>query len=258
MKVVEQEHSWGTKWFAIRASHSTNTDDRRIRDWLRLKFQEGLSQDDVLERLPSLLSRYALLAQEHKLKQIEIGLPFAWRAAAAAIEAMSFRKGLIYVEATSRSIRTIPSDSTVFKIEKGDIPAILLLMSEQQRLHYKLDPDFFARPADVDILGYINEILRMTSTGECIAYGLRSENAFAGFGSAVRNLPYYWDETPKSYIQELFIAKREREKGNGTRLMNALMRHAPTGTNRRRCVWTSLAARNEVALRFYESLGFKP
>jgi ribosomal protein S18 acetylase RimI-like enzyme len=71
-------------------------------------------------------------------------------------------------------------------------------------------------------------------------------------------MPYYWDETPRSYVQELFVAKREREKGNGTKLMNALMRHAPFGSNKSRCVWTSLAARNEVAWRFYESLGFKP
>jgi ribosomal protein S18 acetylase RimI-like enzyme len=258
VRVDKQEHSWDTKWFAIRANHSTKTDDRRIHDWLRLKFQKGLSQEKALDRLHSLLSHYAVLAHEHNLKQIEIGLPFAWRTVAEEIEAMGFRKGLLYVEASARSAKTIPSDPTLCKIEKRDVPAILPLVYEQQRLHNRLDPDFFARPADVDIFGYVDEMLQMIGTGECVAYCLRSKNRFAGFASAVRNMPHYWDDKSRSYVQEIFVAKREREKGNGTKLMSALMRHAPYGANRSRRIWTSLAARNEVAWRFYKSLGFKP
>lgn len=258
MKVDEQEHSWDTKWFAIRASHSTKTDDRRIHDWLRLSIQEGLGQERVLERLPSLLSHYAVLAHRQKLKQIEMGLPVGWDAVAEEIEAMGFRKGLIYVETMARSAKAIPLDSKVCTIEKRDVPAILPKLYEQQRLHHRLDPDFFARPADVDILEYANEMLHMIETGESVAYCLRSKNSLVGFATAVRDMPYYWDDTHGSYVLELFVAKRERKKGNGTKLMNALMSQAPSGSNKCRRVWTSLAARNDVARSFYESLGFEP
>ena len=138
----------------------------------------------------------------------------------------------------------------------GDVPKILDLLRQVDRVHYEGRPDIFR--ADAQKYGP-SQIVSMLDKPDCPIFVAVEDGTVLGY-CFCRVDTYYRDtvitDHTDCYIDDLCVDETIRGKGVGKALYQAVCKYA----RQRKCraITLNVWCCNESAMKFYASLGMKP
>ncbi|MBU1953586.1 GNAT family N-acetyltransferase [Patescibacteria group bacterium] len=245
--------------------------DLRYKSYLLMDLCEGVSETEALAGFPLWYEQLALRARVENFPQLQVRFPFHWQSFGNKLEQSGFNPGLYVVERRLDQSFELPDGIHVI----DDVMRIKSQLKRQQSIHFRLNPHFFQDHGLFGVDEYLGDLGRVIEAGNGAFYGIcdRSGVADGARGRATgprgRIIGFIGLESDESgtYINELFVEEKFRGAGLGKRLMQAgfhYVAEAANGGTRSACagpvnnrIWTTLAAQNEGASRFYSGQGFR-
>ncbi|MBI5152248.1 GNAT family N-acetyltransferase [Candidatus Peregrinibacteria bacterium] len=227
--------------YSVRHSKIT---DLKYKDYLKIDLS-NFSYGKILKNFGNYSAEFIEKAKKSNLPQIQIKFPYRWNGFSEILKKFNYDTGLIFVEKNITKTYLPPEHL----LEIKDTIILKNLLKKQQALHYKLNTKFFEKTKKFDLDSYLKELQINYEKNKGITYGIYEKDkliAFIGLeilGSGI-------------YINELFTDDKFRGRGLGKILMQAGFNY--TAKLNFKKIWTTLAAQNESALRFYQARGFKP
>ncbi|MFH1284098.1 MAG: GNAT family N-acetyltransferase [Candidatus Peregrinibacteria bacterium] len=218
--------------------------DLKCKDYLKIDLSD-FSYAKILKNFNKYSSEFIEKAKKSNLPQIQIKFPYRWSSFSEILKKFNYFPGLILVERNITKTHTLPGRL----VELKDTTILKKLLKKQQSLHYKLNTKFFEKTEKFNLDSYLEELQVNYEKNKGITYGIYEKNkliAFIGFEILSSGI----------YINELFTDDKFRGRGFGKTLMQAGFNY--TSKLHFKKIWTTLAAQNESAFRFYQACGFKP
>lgn len=222
----------------------TKITDLKYKDYLEIDLSD-FSCGKILKNFGNYSAKFIDKAKKLNLPQIQIKFPYRWNSFPEILKKFNYHPGLIFVEKNIARTYVLPKQP----IELKDASILKNLLKKQLTLHYELNTKFFEKTDKFDLNGYIKELQINYEKNKGITYGIYEKNELIAFiGLEILE--------PGIYINELFTDDKFRGRGLGKILMQAGFNY--TSKMNFKKIWTTLAAQNESALRFYQACGFKP
>jgi GNAT superfamily N-acetyltransferase len=145
---------------------------------------------------------------------------------------------------------------TIRAATKADEPALGRYGGALMRQHHEFDPQRFIRSENPEA-GYGRFLVSQIDEPGCVVFVAERAGVVIGYAYAGLE-PMSWKDLRAAcgYLHDVFVADRVRGAGVGERLVRAALEWLEAKGAPR--VVLMSAARNDVAQRFFERLGFRP
>lgn len=222
----------------------TEITDLKCKDYMEVDLSK-FPLKKILKNFSNYSAEFIEKAKKSNLPQIRIIFPYRWDSFSEILKKFNYDPGLIFIEKNIAKTYVMPEGITDLK----DTTILKNLLKKQQALHYELNTKFFEKTDKFNLDSYIEELQMNYEKNKGITYGIYEKDKLIAFiGLEILS--------PGIYINELFTDDKFRGRGFGKMLMQAGFNY--TSKLNFKKIWTTLAAQNESALRFYEGCGFKP